>query len=49
MYFTLKDHFIIKDGLLFLVPSVIIIVAILLYNYFEVKFINIGKKVTKFK
>lgn len=48
IYFTIKDHFMIKDGLLIIVPIITIIAAIFLYHHLEVKFINIGKKVSKF-
>ncbi|MDW8849268.1 acyltransferase [Flavobacterium sp. MMLR14_040] len=49
VYFFLKDQLNIKLGLLVLVPLVTILFSILLYNFFELKFINMGKKLTSTK
>ena len=46
IYFFIKDQLNIKSGLLVLVPLATIFTSIFLYNYFELKFINIGKKLT---
>lgn len=49
VYFFFKDQLNIKSGLLVLVPLFTIFFSILLYNFFELKFINMGKKLTSTK
>lgn len=46
IYFFVRDQLNIKSGILLIVPALTIFLSIFLYNFFELKFINIGKKIT---
>lgn len=46
IYFFVKDSLNIKSGLLIIVPIVTVFLSFFLYNYFELKFITIGKRLT---
>jgi exopolysaccharide production protein ExoZ len=49
IYFFVLNVLNVKKGLLVLVPLLTIFISFFLYNYFELKFISIGKRITSKK